>query len=337
MNREHLNGEQLAGNPSELDQIRTSILQMGERTDNQITQLMLMITGVARRLPPPPPETNPQSPEMAAINAKLAQLELSLARSERITSIGFDIDELCLFPNARLPKKFKPINFAKFDGTGDPKAHLTNYIGALSVWSVEKDAMAQMFIQTLVGHALHWFTALEITKKKSWEDICEAFVAQFDYNIQLEVTTRELESTKMELNESFVDFIRRWRAKTVQMKEKPSEKDQIQMILRNLQPALAKHMILAQVSSDFKTFFETGLAVEEAVQLGILENVDSFPESIVSTPTKLDASMISSKPTQNPRVDQSPNDTRDSEKGPEPSQCQTSDLEEIDECNEANP
>ncbi|KAI8547551.1 hypothetical protein RHMOL_Rhmol07G0204900 [Rhododendron molle] len=217
---------------------------MGELTDNHFTKLMLMITGVARRLPlpqnlettlennhEPSPEPNSQSPEMAAIKAKLAQLEQSLARSERITSIGLDIDELCLFPNARLPKKFKPIDFAKFDGTGDPKAHLSSYIGALSIWGVEKDAMAQMFAQTLVGHALHWFTTLETTKKRSWEDICEAFVAQFDYNIQLEVTIQELESTKMGSKESFMDFVRRWRAKTVQMKEKPSEKDQIRMIV----------------------------------------------------------------------------------------------------------
>ncbi|KAI8547531.1 hypothetical protein RHMOL_Rhmol07G0203300 [Rhododendron molle] len=83
----------------------------------------------------------------------------------------------------------------------------------------------------------------------------------------------------MEPGESFMDFVRRWRAKSVQMKEKPSEKDQIRMIVRNLQPALAKHMILAQASFDFKTFFETGLAVEEAVQLGILENTDSFSET----------------------------------------------------------
>ncbi|KAI8547552.1 hypothetical protein RHMOL_Rhmol07G0205000 [Rhododendron molle] len=34
-------------------------------------------------------------------------------------------------------------------------------------------------------------------------------------------------------------------------------------------------MILAQASSNFKTFFETGLAVEEAVQLGILENTNN--------------------------------------------------------------
>ncbi|KAI8543461.1 hypothetical protein RHMOL_Rhmol08G0220200 [Rhododendron molle] len=87
----------------------------------------------------------------------------------------------------------------------------------------------------------------------------------------------------MELKESFVDFVQRWRAKTVQMKEKPSEKDQIRMSVRNLQPPLAKHLILAQASFDFKTFFEIGLAVEEAVQLGILEK--AITNSVIGSKT----------------------------------------------------
>ncbi|KAI8560180.1 hypothetical protein RHMOL_Rhmol04G0236200 [Rhododendron molle] len=66
--------------------------------------------------------------------------------------------------------------------------------------------------------------------------------------------------------------------------------------------------------------------------------IDNWPpESIVSTPNKLDASIISSKPSQNLKVDQNPNDARDSEIGPKPSQCQTSNLEKNDECNEAKP
>ncbi|KAI8530515.1 hypothetical protein RHMOL_Rhmol11G0065200 [Rhododendron molle] len=80
---------------------------------------------------------------------------------------GFDINELCLFLNAKLPKKFKPIDFTKFDGIGDPKTHLTGYIGALSMWGVEKDALAQMFSQSLVGHALHSFTSLDQTRRQS--------------------------------------------------------------------------------------------------------------------------------------------------------------------------
>ncbi|KAI8543460.1 hypothetical protein RHMOL_Rhmol08G0220100 [Rhododendron molle] len=138
--------QQPAGNPNEWDHIRTSIRQTGERIDNQMAQLKLIITRIAKQLPPPqnpetplennhepPPEPNPQSLEMAVVKAKLAQLEQSVVKRNRIALTDFDIDELCLFPNARLPKKFKPIDFAMFDGTGDPKAHLTNYIGALSM------------------------------------------------------------------------------------------------------------------------------------------------------------------------------------------------------------
>ncbi|KAI8571777.1 hypothetical protein RHMOL_Rhmol01G0145300 [Rhododendron molle] len=150
---------------------------------------------------------------MAAVLAKITQLEQSVARNEKIATTGFDINKLCLFPNAELPEKFRPIDFVKFDGTGDPKAHLTGYIRALSMWGVERDAMAQMFSQTLVGHALHWFTLSDERRKRSWEDICAAFIAQYDYNIQLEVTTRELESTKMDAKDTFADFVKRWRAK----------------------------------------------------------------------------------------------------------------------------
>lgn len=224
-------------NPEELNeagQIREAIRRLGERTDNQIAQLMLMITGVAGRLPnpnleqPPYEAENPQNPKMAVVLAKITQLEQSVARSKKIAATGFDINKLCLFLNAKLPEKFRPIDFTKFDGTGDPKAHLTGYIGDLSMWGVEKDAMAQMFSQTLVGRALHWFTSLDETRKRSWEDICATFIAQYDYNIQLVVTTRELESTKMESKESFV---KRWRAKAAQMKDRPSNKDQIRMIV----------------------------------------------------------------------------------------------------------
>jgi hypothetical protein len=66
--------------------------------------------------------------------------------------------------------------------------------------------------------------------------------------------------------------------------------------------------------------------------------IDNWPpESIVSAPTKLDASIMSSKPTQNPKVDHNPNGARDSGKRPEPSQCRTSDLEEAFECSKVNP
>ncbi|KAI8559665.1 hypothetical protein RHMOL_Rhmol04G0191100 [Rhododendron molle] len=84
------------------------------------------------------------------------------------------------------------------------------------------------------------------------------------------MTTRELESTKMEVNESFVDFVKRWRAKADLMTERPSERDQLCVISRNLHPDYAKHLVLVQASTNFETFFESGLAIENALQTGVL-------------------------------------------------------------------
>lgn len=81
----------------------------------------------------------------------------------------------------------------------------------------------------------------------------------------------------MESMESFADFVKRWRSKAAQRKDRPSDKDQIRLIVRNLQPTLAKHMVMAHACSDFKIFFDTGLTVEEAIQLGILDKPEPLP------------------------------------------------------------
>ena len=42
-----------------------------------------------------------------------------------------DNDSLSLFPNARLPPKFKMPNLNKFDGISCPKSHMKMYMRAM--------------------------------------------------------------------------------------------------------------------------------------------------------------------------------------------------------------
>ena len=74
--------------------------------------------------------------------------------------------------------------------------------------------------------------------------MAEAFVAQYSYDTQIEVTTRDLETTRQEPKESFSEFVARWRAKASMMTIRPTDKDQIQMVVRNLQPKLMQKMIV---------------------------------------------------------------------------------------------
>ena len=80
-----------------------------------------------------------------------------------------------------------------------------------------------MFQNTMIGAALRWFLNPNNARARSWEDICREFHKQ--YNIEVDITRRDLETTKQEPKESFSTFITKWRAKVAQMKNRPSEEE----------------------------------------------------------------------------------------------------------------
>ena len=62
----------------------------------------------------------------------------------------------------------------------------------------------------------------------------EAFAQQYSYNVQLDVSLRDLETTKQLNNGSFFYFLMKWRGKTSKMPNHPSEKDQVRIVMKNL-------------------------------------------------------------------------------------------------------
>ena len=124
-----------------------------------------------------------------------------------------DVDTLSLFPEARLPPKFKMPEMDKFDGTSCPKTHLKMYVGAMKPLGIGNELLAQLFQRTLTGAATKWFVDLEDSQKKTWDDICNAFNRQYRYNLEVDITRRDLETTKQFPKESFSTFLQRWRAK----------------------------------------------------------------------------------------------------------------------------
>ncbi|KAI8572317.1 hypothetical protein RHMOL_Rhmol01G0188400 [Rhododendron molle] len=189
----------------------------------------------------PKEETPATNPNLVALLAKIYKLEESIQKTKWLGKGEIDMNKLCLFPNATLPEEFKSVDFAKFDGTGDPKAHLQG--------------------------------------KRTWEDIGTAFVAQYDFNVDLKMTTRELESTKTSKKESFANFVKRWRAKAAQMQNKADLKEQIRIITKNVPSSFAPYMGLSHAALNFETFYDFGLAVEEAFWDGTLEKKETGSKS----------------------------------------------------------
>ena len=76
-----------------------------------------------------------------------------------------------------------------------------------------KELLAQMFQNTLTGVALRWFLNLDDTRAKSWEDIRREFHNQYKYNIEMDITRRDLKTMEQDPKESFSTFITNRRSK----------------------------------------------------------------------------------------------------------------------------
>ena len=116
------------------------------------------------------------------INERMNKMEEMIRRSHKMEDL-MDYQSPSLFPDVRLPPKFKMPTLDKFDGTDCPKSHLKMYMRAMQPLGAMKELLTQMFQNTLIGAAFRWFLNLDNARVRSWEDICHEFHNQYKYNI----------------------------------------------------------------------------------------------------------------------------------------------------------
>ena len=107
----------------------------------------------------------------------------------------------------------------------ETKNHVRMCIGAFHPHGLSSSMMAILFHQTLTGAALSWYFTLQPSKTRIWEEVVKAFVTRYEYNQELDVTVRDLETTRQEYRESFAGFLTRWREKAAKMINRPNERN----------------------------------------------------------------------------------------------------------------
>ena len=103
--------------------------------------------------------------------------------------------------------------------------------------------MIMLFPLSLSGAAQRWFASLNPSRSKTWANLGQEFIRQYSFNTVVDISRKELEALKMRPNESITSFISHWREKIAQIIDRPSERDQISMIMSSLQPRFARHLM----------------------------------------------------------------------------------------------
>ena len=127
-----------------------------------------------------------------------------------------------------------------------------------------------------MGGASRWYYSLDPSKTKVWNELVDLFVDQFIFNTMIDVTLRDLETTKQGMGETFSKYMTKWKTKASRIVNRLSEKDQINMIIKNLLPAYNSRPLSLPISS-FGELCDCGTRIEDALNNGQLEKGESKP------------------------------------------------------------
>ena len=62
-----------------------------------------------------------------------------------------------------------------------------------------------------MGPALKWFTSLDMATIKTWDDLSQAFLEKYSFNLDLILKHEDLVAIREKPHESFGEYVSRWR------------------------------------------------------------------------------------------------------------------------------
>ncbi|XP_071900996.1 uncharacterized protein [Coffea arabica] len=133
---------------------------------------------------------------------RLDRFDEFIRKSQGLNKQGvLDYDDLCLFPNVQLPVGFKTPKFNKYDGTGNPKTHLRLFANKLGKPVDDENLPLRLFPESLEGDALDWYSNLKPEEVKTWLDLSNAFIRQYEYNWAAGYSTIDCKALKHKIQD----------------------------------------------------------------------------------------------------------------------------------------
>ncbi|XP_075083462.1 uncharacterized protein LOC142167201 [Nicotiana tabacum] len=137
------------------------------------------------------------SEQLRALRKKMKNLQVARG------SESLDYEDLCIHPEMDMPVGYKPLKFDIFDGTGDPHAHLSAYCDKLVGVGRNEKLRTKLFIKSLTGEALTWYTFQDPRNWRAWQDMAEDFMNRFQFNIEIPPDRFALVNLQKKSSESF--------------------------------------------------------------------------------------------------------------------------------------
>ncbi|XP_070028862.1 uncharacterized protein [Nicotiana sylvestris] len=199
---------------------------------------------------------------------KMRSLEQSLKNMQGLSgqkSVSYT--DLCMFPHVHLPSGFKTPKFEKYDGHGDPIAHLKKYCNQLRGVGGKKELLMAYFGESLIGIASEWYTDQDISSWHIWDALAQDFVRQFQYNINIAPDRNSLTNLKKKPSENFREYAIKWREQASRVKPPMDEIEMVTVFLQAQEPDYFQNMMSA-MGKTFAEAIKIGDMVEHGLKTG---------------------------------------------------------------------
>ncbi|XP_045796967.1 uncharacterized protein LOC123891170 [Trifolium pratense] len=214
------------------------------------------------------PKVNSNVPQLEEAHQKFKAIEDRLSMMEGGDSLDFA--NMCLVPDLVLPPKFKVPDFEKYKGISCPKNHLIMYSRKMASFASDDKLMMHCFQDSLTGASLNWYMQLEGNRILSWRDLANAFIKQYQYNIDMAPDRTQLQNMSQKEGEPFRVYAQRWRELAAQVRPPLLEAELVDIFTNTLQGAYFERMV-GSVSSNFSDLVKIGERIEIGIKSGKIQ------------------------------------------------------------------
>ncbi|KAK2450357.1 hypothetical protein QL285_009479 [Trifolium repens] len=216
-------------------------------------------------------------PQLEEAKLKFKAIEDRLKTMEG-GSDSLDFSDMCLVPDLVIPAKFKVPEFEKYKGLSCPRNHLVMYSRNMASYANDDKLMIHCFQDSLAGASLSWYMQLEGCRIQSWRDLANAFIKQYQYNLDMAPSRTQLQNMTQKEGESFKVYAQRWRELAAQVRPPLLETELVDMFTNTLQGVYFERMI-GSVSSGFSDLVRIGERIESGVRTGKIQASASTPSN----------------------------------------------------------
>ena len=144
-----------------------------------------------------------------AMREKMEKMQLAFCKAKGMDDFLYNMGGVSSKTLIALPPKFKIFDAEKFNRIGDPKQHIRRYLSIAEMKGLDEKQTLHAFPLSLMGGASRWYCSLDPSKTKVWNELVELFVDQFIFNTMIDVTLRDLETTKQGVGETLSEYMTR--------------------------------------------------------------------------------------------------------------------------------